>query len=118
MFLTKINSSTALSTGPEKIKNVYNSHVTLPKLTIENVDGKYESWQEFWEQFEVTVHKNVQLSNIEKLNYINNFFKGLTLKGIQGLALTQNNYDVAIRLLKDRFVKNKIEVRSHINKTL
>lgn len=90
MFLTKINSSTALTTGPEKIKNVCNSHVTLPKFTIENVDSKYESWQEFWEQFEVTVHKNILLSNVERLNYINNFFKGLTLKSIQGLALTLN----------------------------
>lgn len=39
--------------------------------------------------------------------YINNFFKRQTLKGIQGLALTQNNYGVTILLLKDRFVKNK-----------
>lgn len=37
---SKINSSTALSTGLEKIKNVCYFHVTLLKLTIDQFDGK------------------------------------------------------------------------------
>lgn len=44
--------------------------------------------------------------------------KESVIKCNQGLALTQNNYDIAIGLLKDRFGKDEIIVRSGINKLL
>lgn len=50
-----------LSTSAEDSKN--NSHVRLPKLTIELFNGKCENEQEFWRNLKWLNHVKVQLLN-------------------------------------------------------
>ena len=52
-----------------KMKGKVNS-VRLPKLELKNFDGNILKWQEFWNTFESTVHKNNDLQNVEKFNYL------------------------------------------------
>ncbi|KFM58018.1 hypothetical protein X975_21488, partial [Stegodyphus mimosarum] len=93
-------------------------NVKLPKLKIEPFDGKYENWQGFWGQFEGAIHENKQLSKIDKFNYLKSFLKDSALKCIQGLTLTQNNYDLAVELLKERFGSERTFVDKQISRKL
>ena len=52
-----------------KMKGKVNS-VRLPRLELRKFDGNILKWQEFWDTFESTIHKNNDLHNIDKFNYI------------------------------------------------
>ena len=42
----------------------------LPKLDVPTFDGDLFNWCQFWEQFSVSVHEHKNLSNTEKLVYL------------------------------------------------
>ena len=46
------------------------SSVKLQKIDIVSYSGDRLKWNEFWDSFECTVHKNSRLSNIEKFSYL------------------------------------------------
>ena len=79
------------------------SRVKLPKLTIQPFKGELTTWTTFWDSFEVAIHKNRSLSNIEKFNYLRSMLQGPALDAIAGLTLTDANYNEAIQVLTSRF---------------
>ena len=85
------------------------SSVKLPKIDIVSYSGDRLKWNEFWDSFECTVHKNSRLSNIEKFSYLISKLSGEAARVISDLALSNENYDIAIACLKERF-GNKQEV--------
>ncbi|XP_035233960.1 uncharacterized protein LOC118205787 [Stegodyphus dumicola] len=92
--------------------------INLPKLHVEPFEGNLEKFQEFRSQFDNAIHSNERLSKVDKYNYLKAFLKGPDLISIQGLLVSENNYDLAVELLKERFGKKEIIVRSHINHLL
>lgn len=86
--------------------------VKLPKLELPSYNGDKIKFKEFWDAFEATVHRNHKLSNIEKFNYLRSKLTETARLAISGLSLSNQNYDVAISILKDRFG----DVQSVINK--
>ena len=58
------------------------------------------NWKEFWDSFECTVHKNTKLSDIEKFSYLQSKIVGEARGAIAGLALSNENYKVALNLMK------------------
>ncbi|XP_062582984.1 uncharacterized protein LOC134244753 [Saccostrea cucullata] len=91
-------------TGPVAVK--------LPKLELPTYSGDKIKFKEFWDAFEATVHKNPKLSNIEKFNYLKSKLKGAAQEAISGLSLSNENYDVAVATLRERFG----DIQSVINK--
>ncbi|CAC5425230.1 unnamed protein product [Mytilus coruscus] len=87
--------------------------VKLPKLEIMGYNGDKQKFKEFWDQFEVTVHKNTKLSNVEKFSYLKSKLHGTAQSAISGLQLSNENYDVAIDILKDRFGDIQNAVNAH-----
>ena len=77
--------------------------VQLPKLVIEKFSGDISLWQTFWGQFETAIHNNPDLSKAEKFNYLQTYLSGAATNVIAGLALTDANYDSAIKMLINRF---------------
>ncbi|KAK8773825.1 hypothetical protein V5799_011642 [Amblyomma americanum] len=68
--------------------------IKLPKLELTKFDGKRKNWQPFWEQFEVAVHKDTELSNIDRLNYLKTLLTGgavTAIAGLQASALVQDH---------------------------
>ena len=53
------------------------------------------------------MHKNKTLPKIEKVNYLKGKLSGEALKAISGLPLSNDNYDVAIDILKTRFGRDQ-----------
>ena len=62
------DSSTTSSTN--------SSGVRLPKLEVPTFDGDVLNWKNFWQQFQISVHDRSNLTNTEKLVYLQNSLKG------------------------------------------
>ena len=75
----------------------------LPKIDIVLFAGDKLKWAEFWDSFECAIHKNKKLSNIERFNYLKGKVSGEAQRSIAGLSMTNDNYQVAVDILRDRF---------------
>ena len=95
-----------------------NVGVKLPKITIQTYDGDAMNWNAFIESFNATIHKREDLSAIEKFTYLRGFLKGDALQTIQGMPLTQENYDEAKDMLEKRYGNPQLIVSSHMNALL
>lgn len=92
--------------------------IKLPKLSINKFDGDSSNWLSFWSQYENAIHKNDDLSNVDKFNYLHSLVSGAPANAISGFSLTNENYAKAIELLKQRFGRNDLVINAHISKLL
>ena len=91
--------------------------VRLPKLDVPTFDGDILKWTIFWEQFVVSVHDQSHLSNAEKLAYLRHSLKEGAAKDItEGHSKSGDQYDVAIKCLKDRFNRSKLIHEAHVQR--
>ena len=58
------------------------------------------------------------MSKIDKLNYVNSLLEGRALRAIQGLTVTEDNYDAAVEILQQRFGKTQQTISAHINELM
>lgn len=59
----------------------------LPKLVLPKFRGEVTTWMGFWYSYKSAVHDNVNLSKIDKFNYLRSLLEGAASQAIQGLAL-------------------------------
>nr|XP_042900513.1 uncharacterized protein LOC122269796 [Parasteatoda tepidariorum] len=79
--------------------------IKLPKIYIEKFEGNHENFQEFWSQFRNAIHNNQNLNKIDKFTYLKSLLKSKAQIAIQGLTLSEKNYDIAINILEERYGK-------------
>lgn len=104
----------AVTTNTEsKSKNV-----RLPRLVIEKFDGDYKKWQTFFDSFAAAVDSQTSLSKVEKYNYLRSYLSGDALRVIEGLQLTNENYDKAMNLLNTRFGNKQAIITAHMGELL
>jgi hypothetical protein len=98
--------------NPSPINNVSIDHSVspfrhyqskLPELVLPKFKRDITQWRTFWDSFNSAVHTNQFLSNIDKFNHLNSLLEGQAKRSIQGLALTEQNYQAAIDILLQRF---------------
>ena len=89
-------------------------HVNLPKMTIKTFHGDPLEWQTFWDSFSATIHENDELSNIQKMSYLNGILKDEAACTIAGLPMTSDNYIKATELLKERFGQKQVLINAHM----
>ena len=88
----------------------------LPKLDVPTFNGDILQWQPFWEQFEVSVHSRVSLTNAEKLVYLQQAIKnGSAWTVIDGLSRSGDQYDEAVDCLKARYNRPRLIHRAHVS---
>ena len=92
--------------------------VKLPKLDMHTFSGDKMKWSEFWDAFESAVHNKKKMSNVEKFNYLRNKVSGEARSAIQGLNLSNENYEVAIGILKERFGNEQEIIDLHYNQMI
>ena len=91
--------------------------VRLPKLDVPTFDGDVLHWAQFWEQFKISIHDRLHLSDSEKLVYLQQAVKNGSAKSvIEGLSRTGENYKEAIDCLKSRFNRPRLLHRAHVRK--
>jgi len=74
----------------------------LPKWKMLMYGGDPHAWNSYWQSFTVAVH-NQPIPDIMKMGYLMSSLKGEPLRDIQELAVTNENYLVAVRLLVDKY---------------
>ncbi|XP_049886869.1 uncharacterized protein LOC126381439 [Pectinophora gossypiella] len=84
----------------------------LPKLELMKFNGDVLKWQEFWDKFESNIH-NQPLNKADKLSYLFSSLEGKALDTLRGIDITNNGYDVAVNILKDRFGDKSLVVDAH-----
>ena len=87
--------------------------VRLPRLELKKFDGSILKWQEFWGTFESTIHKNNDLQNLDKFNYLRSQLRGQASEMLMGIELTNDNYNTAIALLKESYGKKQVMTDLH-----
>ena len=63
--------------------------------------------------FEAAVHLNTSLSEVKKLNYLMSKHSGEAKNSVSGIQLSNENYQVAVELLKERYRDKQAVVTSH-----
>ena len=86
----------------------------LPKLTLSRFDGDPTQWETFWDSFQSTIDGNTELSNIDKLKYLQNSLIGEAAQTIAGLQIKSENYSEATELLEKRYGNKQIILSRHI----
>ena len=89
--------------------------VKLPKLSLKKFSGDITTWSTFWDTFESAIHKNPNLSDIDKFNYLNSLLENTAADAISGLTLTSGNYNEAIVILKKRFGNKQLAINKHMD---
>ncbi len=90
-----------------------NSQMKLQKFDHPTFDGSILKWREFWDAFEAAVHKNKDMSEVDKLNFLKNKMTGKAEILVRGYALTRENYPLVIKLLEERFGGKQACVAAH-----
>ncbi|XP_037520857.1 uncharacterized protein LOC119397504 [Rhipicephalus sanguineus] len=90
----------------------------LPKLEIAKFNGDLRSWTRFWNQFESTIHKNPALHTIDKFQYLTSYLTGKAAAAIDGLPLSDRNYDIAVKTLVERFGRDEVIIEEHMARLL
>ena len=96
-----------------QLNNSKTSSVRLPKLEIPSFNGGKLKWTEFWDAFEASIHKNTNISAIEKLNYLMSKLSGEAKQSVSGIHLSNENYAVVVDLLKERYGDQQTVVNSN-----
>ena len=93
----------------------HGSRVKLLKLSICHFNGDVTVWMTFWDSYDSTIHQNLELSDIDKFNYLKSLLEHTTYEAIAGLALTSANYHEAITTLKKGFGNKQQIFNKHMD---
>ncbi|KAH7949449.1 hypothetical protein HPB49_010012 [Dermacentor silvarum] len=61
------------------------------------------------------MHKNEHLSNANRFKYLKSYLAGKAEDTITGLSLTDSNYEIAVDLLKEWFLRKEVAVNDHLS---
>ena len=95
-------SISQMSARPLDTSSSANTAMRLPKLQLPNFDGNILKWPEFWDVFESSVDKQ-NIAKVSKFSCLKGALRGTAFTAISGIALTNDNYDVVVTLLKQKF---------------
>ena len=100
---------------PAMSTSTVHKHSKLPKLEVPTFNGNVLHWQQFWEQFETTVHGRDGLTNAEKLVYLQQAIRsGSSRTVIEGLSHSGDQYGEAISCLKQRYDQPRLLHQAHV----
>ena len=106
-------STTTLRDSPPPLA-ITPSKPRLPKLVLPRFKGDVKDWSAFWDSFKSAIHDNNDIPKVDKFNYLKSLLEGTAFKTVQGLTLTDRNYDSAIQLLKERFGNPQQIISAHM----
>ena len=90
-FATNVNVVTKMKPG------------RLPELKLAIFKGNFGEWETFWSSFRTNVDVQNDIEKSTKFIYLAQSLEGEPKEMISGLAITDDNYNIAIRVLKDHY---------------
>ena len=90
----------------------------LPKLVLPKFRGDVTQRRTFWDSFNSAINTHSYLTTIDNFNHLNSLLEGQALRAIQGLTLSESNYQAAIDILNQRFGKTQHIIYTHMDELL
>ncbi|XP_072400634.1 uncharacterized protein [Diabrotica undecimpunctata] len=90
------------------------SNIRLPQLSLPTFDGSFDQWLFFRDSFTFIIHENSSMSKVQKFHYLRLSLQGKAADKVKSLQLCDANYDIAWKLLKDRFEDKQFLIKNHI----
>ena len=115
--LNNTNTTLPITTTPVNSVPSQLTFPKLPKLELPKFSGKVTEWSSFWDLYNTAIHSNVNMSKVNKFNYLFSLLEGVA-RSIKGLTLTSANYDAAIEILPERFGKTQQIIAAHMDQIL
>ena len=88
-------------------RNKVTLKIKLPKLNLPVFEDNILCWQKFWDIFSSSVHEQ-EVPNVTKFSYLKGSLCGAAAAVIGGISITNDNYDIVIELLKEKFGKREV----------
>ncbi|XP_076660966.1 uncharacterized protein LOC143364562 [Halictus rubicundus] len=101
------DSSATSVTAPMAIK--------LPEMRLPTFDGEIEKWASYFDSFSSMIDQNMDLTPVQKLQYLRSTLTGKAAACIECLSTTDANYSDAIELLKEKFDCKRRVLLKHCN---
>ncbi|KMQ82671.1 hypothetical protein RF55_22189 [Lasius niger] len=95
-----------------------NSNVRLPQIELKTFSDDVTKFATWYQQFQQMIDKNSTISVIEKYNYLMSLLSGRALKSLEGLEITEENYETAKQLLKKQFGDTERIIENHMTKLM
>lgn len=90
-------------------------NVKLPPIELPIFSGQnYSDWLPFFETFQALVHNHSKLSKIQKFYYLQSSLKQDAKDIISSLEVTEDNYEVALNLLRERYDNQRLIINNHV----
>ena len=89
--------------------------IKLSKIDLPTFTGDLLNWRTFWEQYEVSIHSRIHLTDAEKLAYLRHSLKdGPALHVIEGVTGSGSEYGEAIKCLQKCYDKPRLLHLAHV----
>lgn len=92
--------------------------IRLPKMSLPNFNGDVTNWISFINLYDTSIHNNVNLSPVYKMQYLLSCLKGEALTLVSPLQISATNYLIAYNLLKERYHNSRRLLTLHLNAIL
>lgn len=117
-LLPKQSSTSTVFSSSAGVTSQYNpfSELMLPKVELPTFNGSYADWMAFDNMFTATVHNNLNMEPIVKLQRLKAALSGDAELVVKNLELNSENYTVARELLANRYQHTRRLVNSYLKK--
>ncbi|CAK9801664.1 hypothetical protein ANTPLA_LOCUS2894 [Anthophora plagiata] len=102
----RIATSPAMSETAAKVR--------LPSIPLPSFNGSLGDWVYFRDSFESLINRNEGLSNIERFYYLKSSVKGEAARALKFLAMSNENYSEAWKLLHERYEDTNELIDHHV----
>ena len=75
----------------------------LPEVKLATFKGNFDEWETFWSSHRTNVDIRDDLERSTKFIFLAQSLEGEPKEMISGLAITDDNYSIAVDILKDRY---------------
>jgi len=89
------------------------SYIKLKPIEIPIFNGSFVDWSAFQDMFKSLVHENEGLTKVQKFHYLKMSVSGEASKIIKNLETTQINYELAWKIITDRYNNKRLLIQSH-----
>lgn len=87
--------------------------IQLPKINIKTFTGKMDEWTPFYQLFKALIADNVNLTGAQKFMYLKGCLAAEPSKLVENLAVTDDNFRIALSLLQKRYENKIATVNAH-----
>nr|XP_018907280.1 PREDICTED: uncharacterized protein LOC109037196 [Bemisia tabaci] len=114
VFLSKVLKATRETTFMNNT-SFSTTFIRLPKLELPKFSGDLGNWRTWHNLYKASVHTSPSLLGVQKFQYLIGSLKGDALALVTGLDITAENYEVAWKLLCDRYHSERRHVFFHFH---